>query len=439
MAIPRIHWLITGLILGVLGPAIGVASIVADLGWGLWILALAASGLALVCALSGTRISTVIGFVAAGGLVAAGVLVVGVPPALPPGTHALPAFMPPTEDRDDVTEIGRDDDLLVIMDSERSAVIGYSLDGELTWSSEDGYAGGFRYAVHAGDSVLTYPAGGGGGGPVVSLSTATGQTQWSVELGEAIPVAANEDVIVLADRERVRAVDRDSGDQRWEMAGDIAASTEGSGHHDAFRWTAHADWIVVGDRERNQYQVLDARTGVPAADLNPEEFSVFDWAIAGDTLITFAFDDQQRVAVGTALRGGEGWQTEVDNFTTSVFYEPVGTDLRIATSTRVQWLDSASGELTTVEPPAGWTIPRHAHVNVDGTRTLLVVDRGSDGGVLGYGLLDSRTGELREVDGPYGEDPRVSGVTPSGTLVSLPYRDAVGEQHERLVLVSDPS
>ncbi|UFU08204.1 PQQ-binding-like beta-propeller repeat protein [Ruania halotolerans] len=438
-AVPQVRWLLTGVILGALGLATGVASIVLDLGRDIWILALGAAGVALVCVLSGTRVSTVIGFVAASGLVAGGIVAAGAAPALPPEVVTLPAFTPPTDDRDDVTEIGRDADVLVVMDSESAAVIGYTLEGDLLWSSKDGYGDGFNYSIHAGDSVITYPGRSGEHVPVVSLSTATGQTQWSLELGEAIPVAANEDVIVFADRQRVLAVDRQTGDQQWEMAGDIAASTEGSGSHDAFRWTAHADWIVVGDRESNQYQVLDARTGVPAA-VSIDEFSVFDWAIAGDTFISFEFDGQQRVAVGTPLRGGDRWQTEVRNFTSgSGFYEPVGTDLRIATSTQMQWLDSATGELATVDLPTGWRVFPHMPANIDGARTLLVLHRDSDDNLLGYGLFDSRTGELMEVAGPYGEHVRVVGVTPSGTLVSLPYLDAVGEEHERTVLVPDPS
>ncbi|WP_198671664.1 outer membrane protein assembly factor BamB family protein [Desertihabitans aurantiacus] len=424
-------------LLGVAGVALGVATVVLGLGWPLWVLALLAVGVAVVLVLSGSRRSALVGLVAAAAVVGAGVVAVAVPPPLPPGAVALPPATPEAEDEDDVTEVGRDDRVRVLIDHQRTELVGYSLDGEQVWVNEEAYPAGSRTAVLAGDSVVTVTTG-GQREPAIAVSTATGETQWSAEVGGARPFAADEEVVVFADDGRTLALDRRSGEQRWEVAEEAVASNQGASSFYPRRWSGQADWLVVGGLDRLRFRVLDLRTAEVATEFDVEHFQVGDWAIAGDTLITFDHVRDQRVAVGRFLTGGGGWTTEIGRDGAAPSYEPVGDRLRITTATSVRWLEAGTGELTTVELARGWHLASK-HPGVPGARMLLAEERDEEYHLLSVGVLDSRTGVLTELDDAYREDAAVVGATPTGTLLALPYRDAVGGEHERTVLVPNPS
>jgi hypothetical protein len=74
---------------------------------------------------------------------------------------------------------------------------------------------------------------------------------------------------------------------------------------------------------------------------------------------------------------------------------------------------------------------------IDGARSLVAEHREPDYRLVGAGVFDSIRGELTEIEGPFDLEPSVEGATPTGTLVWLPYRDAVGGEHNRLVLIPD--
>lgn len=427
--------LIAGVMLGVAGLAVGVASLIFDLGWVLWILALAAFGVAVLCGLSGTRPSALVGLVAAGAIVIGGIFAAGAAPPLPKDWTVLPAFAPHDDDDDEVYEVGRDDDVIVMIDRAKDALIGYALDGDPLWTNEEANAGGHRDAVFAGASVLTYPD--DDRGSAISVSTASGETEWSTEVAGAAPFSDNDDVIVFAGDDSTFALDRQTGAHVWELAADVTANSEGASGFDPSRWTSNVDWLVVRDPEPGQYQVVDSRTGESVAKFGNDE-TLVDWAIAGDTLFTFDYDDSgRRIVVGTPLDGGEGWTTQVDELNGGVTYEPVGADLRMLGRSSVQWLEGETGELTTFQLPTGWSFTRMWN-GIDGARSLAAESRDSDDELVGVGVFDSRTGDLTEVDGSFAKEPAVEGVTPTGTLVSLPYLDAVGGKHDRTVLVADP-
>jgi hypothetical protein len=370
----------------------------------------------------------------AAAIIAAGFLTVNLAPPLPQLWIGQPDFSPDDGD-DSASVVGRDDEVVVVLDHDRPALIGYDLEGNELWSNGAANSGGSRAGVFLATSVLTYPRSGNSGG-ISLVSTASGETEWSTEVGDAEPFSANDDVVVFADTDRTFALDRATGEPLWELDFEPTASSEGRTSYSPRRWTAHTDWVVVRDVDASELLVVNASTGDIVTGF-PEDVFVTDWAIVADTLVTFGFEDTgQRFANGTALAGGEDWTTEIHDFHVGAFYEPVGSDLRIVADFHVEWIDGATGKATTLELPTGWQFANMS-TGIDGARSLVAEQRESDGTVTGVGIFDSVSGDFTEIEGTVTRNPQVLGVTPTGTLVSLPYLDAVGGKHNRVVLVPD--
>ncbi|QEW02773.1 hypothetical protein [Microbacterium lushaniae] len=414
-----------------MGVAGGVAAVVLDLGWVVWVLSLAAVGLAVLCALSGTRRSALIGLVAGAAVVAGGCLAVDGRPPVPQGWQVLPDISP-SEDVDDYWEVGGTDDVRVLAERDRNALVGYSDDGSVLWVNDDVAEVEGWSAVSAGDSVVAFAAG-TSDGPAMSIATATGETEWSAEVDGAEPFSANADVIVFTDGERTLAVDRRSGERVWETAGSAIASSEGRSSFNPQRWTPEADWIVVSVDDADRYAVVDTRTGETAITAQLGEYG--EWVIAGDTLVTFGYEDDRPVAVGIPLAGGAGWTTEITGGDRPESYQPADADVRLVNRASVQWLDGSDGELTTFDLPTGWTVDDTGG-DTDGARGLVAQHRDRDGDSVAIGLLDPRTGDLIPMDQRVA-GAQVTGATASGTIVEVTYRDAVGGTHERTVLIPD--
>lgn len=431
---PRRGAAIAAAILGAVGVAGGAAAVVLDLGWVVWVASLVVVGLALVCALSGTRRSALIGLAAGAAVVAGGCLAVDARPPVPTGWQVL-AGISPSEDADDFWEVGGTDEVRVLAERDRNALVGYSDDGSVVWVNDDVAEVEGWSAVSAGDSVVVFAAG-TSEGPAMSVSTASGETEWSAEVDAAEPFSANADVVVFTDGERTLAVDRRGGERVWETAGEAIASSEGRSPFNPHRWTPEAQWIVLSDEEGGRYTVVDSRTGETAPTVELDDGSHNAWVIAGDTFVTFGYEDDRPVAVGTPLAGGSGWTTEITGGDWLESYEPVGGDVRLVNRASVQWVDGRDGELTTRELPTGWTIDTRG--DIDGATVLVVQHRDRDDDSVVIGLMDSRTGDLTPLD------PRVRKVsvvdsTAGGTLVRVGYRDAVGGTHDRTVLIPDPA
>lgn len=371
----------------IVGLAAGAASILLDLGWALWIFALVALGLAIVVALSGTRPLTIVGCIVAVAIVAGGISWARSTPPLPQGSIAIPTFTD-SGDADDVREMDRDDNLRIVVDEREQAVVAYSVEGEMLWASEESYAVS-RQARLTGSSVVTW-----GGDRAILLTAGTGEVEWSVDVGNAQAFTANDEVIVFAENDRTFALDRSTGEQRWELAAEAIASSEGALSYDWHRWTADADWAVVGDRALGEFQVIDARTGESALSFEPDNAHLVGrWVIAGDTLVTFDYKVSEPIATGTPLTGGDVWTKEIHQLDVDGYYESVGEDVRIVHDHHVQWLDASTGELTRVEVPAEWSIGTGG-LRLDGARTLVAKHR--DGDTRRVGLFDSTTGTDRK-------------------------------------------
>jgi len=429
---PRRGAAIAAAILGAVGVAGGVAAVVLDLGWAAWVASLVVVALALVCALSGTRRSALIGLAAGAAVVAGGCLAVDARPPVPTGWQVL-ADISPSEDVDDFWELGGTDDVRVLAERDRNALVGYSADGAVLWINDDVAEVEGWSAVSAGDSVVVFAAG-TSDGPAMSVSTATGETEWSAEVGEAEPFSASADVVVFTDGERTLGVDRHTGKGVWEAESGAIASSEGRSSFNPRRWTPEAQWIVLYEGEADRYTVVDSRAGETAATVDLEDGSRHAWVIADDTFVTFGYEDDRPVAVGTPLAGGSGWTTEITGGDWLESYEPVGGDVRLVNRASVQWVDGRDGELTTRELPKDWTIDTRG--DIEGATSLVVQRRDRDDGSVAIGVMDSRTGDLTPLD------PRVRRVsvvdsTAGGTLVRVGYRDLVGGTHERTVLIPD--
>jgi outer membrane protein assembly factor BamB len=414
------------------GIGLAAASLVLDLGWVAWIAALVLVGAAVVFTLGRTRASAIVGLVVAAAIVAGGILVVNVAPPLPAKWIVLPDFTAPGAN-ESILLVGLNTDVVVVLDDDKPALVGYDFEGHQLWSNSAANSGGYRYGVLAGASVVTYPAGGSAGGASV-VSIATGETEWSVELGEAEPFSANDEVIVFADTDRTFALDRQTGDPVWSLGFEPTATSEGQSSYSHRRWTSHADWVVVRDVEASQLLVVNSRTG-DIATAFPEDVFITDWAIAGDTLLTFGFEDLgERFVKGTPLTGGAEWKSPIHDFHTGAFYEAIGSDLRIVGDARVEWVDGETGDTRTVEIPAGWSFAR-VYSGIDGAMSLVAKRRDSEGSVTAVGVFDSVTGAFTQLEATLAGDAQVQEATPAGTLLSLPYVDAVGGEHQRLVLV----
>lgn len=430
---------VIALVLGVLGIASGVASVLFDLGWVVWVLALIAVGLAVCAAMSGTRLLLVVGVVALVVVVVGGVVWARSAPPLPPDARSLPVFRP-DGDADHVTEMDRDDDVFIVSEHRQHAIVGYSAEGDRLWTSEAGYGtgpryAGSRYAELTGDSVITYGSG-KDASPAVLLSATTGGVEWTADVGRAEAFTANDEVIVFADSDRTFALDRESGASIWELDAEAVASSRGQSPYDWREWSPHADWLVVGDRTLGVFQVVDARSGETALEFQLESRNPLGrWVIAGDTFVTFGYAaDGRPVALGQSLKGGRDWSTGIHGLEPGAFYEPFNDAVRIVQDHEVQWLDSRTGELRIVEVPTQWSIGSGRY-SPDGARTLIAENRDRDSRRVA--LFDSVTGELTELVGPHARGARVLRGTETGSLLSLPYLDAVGSEHERLVLIPD--
>lgn len=439
LARPKRRMVVIAVALGVVGIATGAASVLLDLGWALWVSALVAVGAAAIVALSGTRRLVLAGVAVFAVVVAGGVVWARSAPPLPPDTRSFSVF---TSAGDGERLMDRDEDVFIVLNHEERAIVGFSAAGERLWASEEGYGAAApydvpRYAELTGESVIAF-SGRGHPEPAVLLSAETGEVEWTADVGETEAFTANDDVIVFSDSDRTLALDRRTGERRWELDAEAVSSSKGEvPPYDWHRWVPHADWLVVGDRDLGTYQVIDARSGEPALEFELERPDLFGrWVIAGDTFVTFGNEaDGRPVAKGSPLAGGRPWTTDIHQPGHSrSYYDAVGDRVRIVGDYEIQWLDAVTGERTIIEVPEQWSIGTGGY-DPDGARTLVAKDR--NGSIRRVALFDSITGELTELPGPHAPGAHVQRGTEAGTLILLPYLDAVGDEHERLVLIPD--
>lgn len=278
-------------------------TIALDWGWYAWIAALVMAAIALtVASLRSKPVLRTAAVVAAVALLAAGVLVVRIPPVKSAGWKA----------GEDTLLIAADDKLAVTLNQETHAVQGRAIaDGNEVWKNSFGSSGRPRSQQLGGDSVLLFGDTGSSQRDTQAavISIADGKTRWNENVGQQEPFTTNGEVVVFSGNKTTTGLEVQTGKKLWTFAGEANAGSAGQSSYNPRRWVPRSDWIVIRDGARTAAAtVLDVRTGRVAATVRA---AGNDFVVVGKTFVDFGYaKNGRRLAIGTPLAGGRSWQVE---------------------------------------------------------------------------------------------------------------------------------
>lgn len=407
---------------------VAVLTIVLDWGWSAWIAALAIAAVALIVA--SRRSSPVLrtaAVVAAVALVAAGVLVVRIPPITSAGWKIGA----------DVHLIAANDTIAVTLDSATQALQGRAIaDGRELWKNSFASSGRVQWKQLGADAVLLYGDSGSSerANQAAVLSIADGKTRWQQDVGQQEPFTTNDKVVVFTGDETTTGLDVQTGKKLWTHAGGATAGSGGQSSYNVHRWVPRSDWIVVTGPKSTPVAVLDAHTGQVAAGVQPKGN---DFVLAGKTFIEFSYvRDGRRLAKGTPLAGGRSWQTEFSRPRVGEVLDVVGGQARALHDKKAAYLDPENGNLREVALADNWSV--NWFNGVVGGRYVAVEQRDRQHRVAARAVVDTVTGQLVNLDGPgYQVALRIEQFAGETTISHTTVVDAVGAESDRYVLIAD--
>ncbi len=375
--------------------AVAILTIVLDWGWYVWIAALVIVTVALAAA--SLRYGLVLrsaAVVAAVALVAAGVLVVRIPPITSAGWKIETG----------TRLIAADDDIAVTLDPATHTVRGRAIaDGREVWKNSFGSSGTIRWEQVGAGALLLYADSGSSprSTQAAVISITDGKTRWHQDVGQQEPFTANDEVVVFTGTgtgtETTTGIDLQTGKKLWTHAGGATAGSGGQSGYNVRRWVPRSDWIAIAGGPRSTpVAVLDARTGQVAAQLQPAAGN--DFVIAGKTFIEFGYvRNGRRQAKGIPLAGGRSWLAEFRRSNAHELLDVVDGQARALYDTRAVYLDSETGTVREVALEDDWSVDWY-HGGIGG-RYIAVEQRDRERDVVARAVADTTSGELVQLDG----------------------------------------
>jgi len=412
-----------------LAVVVAILTVVLDWGWTAWIAALAIAAVALtVASLKYGLVLRIATAVTAIALVAAGVLVVRIPPVTTAGWKIGP----------DARLIAADDKIAVTFDQTTHAVQGRAIaDGREVWKNGFGSSDTVRWRQLDSDAVLLYFDSGSSqqdnGAAVISI--ADGKTRWRLDIDQQVPLTTNDDVVVFTGKEMTTGVDLRTGKKLWSRPGRATAGSGVQSSRNLSLWVSRSDWIAVpGATKTTPVAVLDARTGRLVATVRSDRN---DFVIAGKTFVHFDYaKNGLRLANGTPLAGGRAWQAE---FQPSRFHEEldvVDGQARALYDNKAVYLDPDTGALREVRLDNRWSPDRLN--GGPGGRYIAVKQRDRDRKVVAWAVADTVTGKLVELDGPgHPVEVEIEEFSGDTAISHTTVVDAVGAESSRYARIVD--
>jgi hypothetical protein len=405
-----------------LAVAAAILTIVLDWGWSAWIAALAIAAVALIVATLRSRpVLRTAAVVAAVAVIAAGILVVRIPPITSAGWEA----------GSDALLIAADDKLAVTLNQETHALRSRAIsDGREVWRNSFGSSEAVRWQQLGTDAVLLY---GDDQASVVSISD--GKTRWGQDVGQQEPFTTNGDVVVFSGNKTTTGVELRTGKKLWTYAGEATAGSGGQSSYNARRWVPRSDWIVIrGGSGSAPVTVLDAGTGQVAATVRVKSN---DFVVAGKSFVEFDYTKLgRRLAKGTPLGGGQPWQAEFGRSNSQESLDVVDGKVRALYDTKAVYLDPESGALREVAIEDDWSV--NWFNGGFGGRYVAVKQRDRDHVVNAWAVADTVTGKLVDLAGR-GQtiDLTIEQFANDTAISRTTVVDAVGAKSDRYAWITD--
>jgi hypothetical protein len=403
---------------------VGLLTVVLDWGWTAWIAALAITAVALTVA--SRRLGTLprIGVaVVAVAVIAAGVLVVRIPPVMPDGWTV----------EEDVSLVADHDGIAVTIDPGTRVLRGRATtDGREVWTSNFSSSGTAGWTRLGEDSLLLVDD----DSKAAVISIADGKTRWQQNISDQQPFTANDDVVVFTSDATTTGVDLRTGEKVWTHPGGATAGSGGKSGYNPRRWVPRSDWIAVdgGPNTRDRpVAILDAHTGRVAATVHPRSN---DFAIAGQTFIEFGYDDSRRAAIGTALAGGRSWVSPFVRGSVREVLDVIHDQARVLYDNKAVYINPETGALREVRFEDDWSVNW-----LDGPisgRYVVVEKRDRERKVESQAVADTVTGELVSLDGR-GQplDLQIERLSDDRAVARTSVADAVGAESGRYTLIDN--
>ncbi|MEU4395789.1 hypothetical protein [Kribbella sp. NPDC023855] len=415
----------------VLAVAVVAAALTIAFDWGryAWIAALVIAAVALtVASLRSSPVLRTAAVVAAVAIIAAGVLVVRIPPLTSAGWEV----------GEDTSLIAANDKLAVTLDQQTHAVQGRTItDGDVVWKNGFGSSGTVRSQQLGGDSVLLYGDSGSSqrANQAGVISIADGKSRWNQDVGQQEPFTTNGDIVVFSSNETTTGIEVKTGKKVWTHVGEANAGSGGQNSYNSRRWVPRSDWVVIrGGARTAPATVLDVQTGRVAATLRA---TGNDFVVAGKSFIDFGYvKDGRRLAKGTPLAGGRPWQAEFERSNGLEVLEAVDGKARALYDRQAVFVEPETGEVREVPLVDRWSV--NWYDGRVGGRYVAVEQRDHDRKVEAWAVADTVTGKLVDLKGR-GQTVELTIAQYSGdTAISCTtVIDAVGAESNRYTWITD--
>ena len=367
---------------------LGVLTVTLDWGWVAWGLSLALAAIALIVAsLRFGLVQRITAVVTAAALVAAGVLLVRIPPIAQAGW---------TID-EDIRLVAAAGDIAVTFDPGTGTLQGHQRsNGDEVWKSES-FGPSSVKTQSLEDAVLVYSDSERHHGQAAIVSIADGKTSWKQDVGDQTPFTANDDVVVFTSETMTTGLDLRTGRKVWSSPDRATAGSGGQSSYNPRRWVPRSEWIVVDGpkSKRLPAAVLDVGSGQLAAVVQAKSA---DFVIAGQTFIEFGYEKSgRRVAHGTPLAGGQTWSAEFPRPDFRELLDVVDGKARALYSNRAVFITPESGALQQVPIKDDWSVAWLAG-RISG-RYAVVEQRDRDHKVVEQRVADTVSGDILKLPG----------------------------------------
>jgi hypothetical protein len=406
---------------------LGVLTVALDWGWVAWMWAVVLAAIALV--VTSFRFRPVLrtaAVVAAVALVAAGILLVRIPPIVQAGW---------TVD-EYVRLVAAAGDVAVTFDPGTGTFQGRgSSDGDEVWKSESFGLSRVK-SQPLGDAVLVYSGSDLHHGQAAIVSIADGRIRWKQDVGDQTAFTANDDVVVFTSDTTTTGLDLRTGSKVWSYAGGATAGSGGQSSYELQRWVPRSEWIAVdGPKSKGlPTAVLNAGTGQVAAAVHATSN---DFVIAGQTFIGFGYDKQEhRIAQGTPLAGGRAWSAEFSHPGIKEALDVVDGKARALYSNQAVFITPETGAIQEVRIKDDWSVAWFG--GRIGGRYAVVEQRDRDHKVIAQSVADTVSGDVLKLAGRGRTvDVDLAQFSADKAILHTSVVDAVGGDSDRYTVIEN--
>jgi hypothetical protein len=411
----------------VLFALLGAATVLFDWGWTVWIIALLGMMLGAILILASLGLRT-------GVMIAATVVVVALAAGGAIGVRLDPIIPQGIAIGDTENIIGLVDDTIVV-ESTRSVRGLNSENGTVLWTYQSSdLRGDFEDAYVEGGAIVVVTTAANDDVTVLGLDTRTGSQDWATEVPAGSEAAAftASTMVMQSPTGGTTALGLAAGAIAWsnDATALFTGSSEGYRVNRALSGSTTAAVLTRTDTGLESAIPVDldsGETGTPR-NLDDRDFFVFD-----DTVVSFSYDDDNRIGTGTAFDGSERWSTPVEELGYGSFVEGIGSAVRVTFDDHITLIAAADGSVSEVRIPEGWELEYGSAIA--GLRYVAVY---SDESGTASAAMDTVDGSIIELPGRgRATDGKVDAGTSNHTLIRLMVVDSVGGTSFRLVVVSE--